>query len=160
MAMPKHIDKITHFLNVDLDIYSTSNLEPLVAALGEQVYVLYSGRQRRTYEAHLELAGWPKSADAAIHRFSALIDKLPKGPRKLWDTARTRDFSIGVQAAMQPSSYDMPLARETVEAASELKARIVLTVYAPEVFKKRVRKNRRDAASDVDGREGPLHAKI
>jgi hypothetical protein len=100
--MPAPADPVTEFLNVDLDLYSRSNLEPLVAALGKRVIVLYAGRHRRTYEAHLELNVAPKSADAAIRGFAALIRKLPEEPRKLWDTARTRDFSIGVQAAMQP----------------------------------------------------------
>jgi len=43
----------------------------------------------------------------------------------------SRDFNIGVQAAMQPRSYEMPLAAEIVKAASKVNARIVLTVYAP-----------------------------
>ena len=145
--MPRYIDKTTHFLNVDFDIYSKSNLEPLVAALGERVYVLYSGRHKRTYEAHLELASHPKSADSAIQKFAAMIGLLPKVQRNLWDTAKIRDFSIGMQAGMQPFSYNMPLARETVEAAAGLKARIVLTIYAPEVIKKAVRKKRPQAAS-------------
>jgi hypothetical protein len=44
----------------DLILYSRWNLEPLVAAPGRRVCVLYTGKQRRTYEAHLDLAGQPK----------------------------------------------------------------------------------------------------
>jgi len=142
--MAKHINnKTTTFLNVDLDLYSRSNLEPLVAALGQQVSVLYTGRHRKIYEAHLELASLRKtrSADSAIRGFSDLIEALPRAARKLWDTARIRDFNIGVQAALQPHSYKIPLARETVEAATRLQARIVFTVYAPDVPKRRTRKS-------------------
>jgi hypothetical protein len=41
-----------------------------------------------------------------------------------------RDFNIGVQAGTQPNSFEIALAPETVRAASEVNARIVLTVYA------------------------------
>ncbi len=140
--MPRYIDEATRFLNVDFDICSRSNLEPLVAALGKRVHVLYSGRHGRTYEARLELASYPKSASAAIQKFAALIGGLPEAQRDLWYTAKRRDFSIGVGVATQPLSYDLPLTREAVEAACGLKARIVLTIYAPEVKAAKVRRKR------------------
>jgi hypothetical protein len=34
----------THFLNVDLDIYSKADLQPLVSALAKKIMVLYVGR--------------------------------------------------------------------------------------------------------------------
>src|SRR5215831_5304504 len=43
-----------HFLNVDLDIYSTRDLQPIVNTLGEAVIVLHLGRIKRTHNAHLE----------------------------------------------------------------------------------------------------------
>ena len=124
---------VTHFLNVDLDLYSRSNLEPLVAAMGTKVNVLYMGRHKRTYRAHLELAGsgLDDSPDSTIRSFCALIAALPRQAARLWKAAKSRDFNIGVQAAMQPRSYEMPLAAEIVKAASKVNARIVLTVYAP-----------------------------
>jgi hypothetical protein len=44
MAIVKNMDE-THFANVDLDINSRSNLEPLVAAMGKTVSVLYVDRR-------------------------------------------------------------------------------------------------------------------
>jgi hypothetical protein len=94
--MPIDIYKATTFLNVDLDLYSRSNLQPLVAALGQRVFTLQVGREGQTYSAHLELSREPKTAG------TALIHTLPKAERKLWDTANVRDFNVGVQAAMRP----------------------------------------------------------
>jgi len=133
--MPIDISKATTFLNVDLDLYSRSNLQPLVAALGQRVFTLHVGRKGQTYSAHLELSREPKTADLAIRSLAALIDTLPKAERKLWDTANVRDFNVGVQAAMRPHSYEIPLAYETIKIASALKARIVFTIYAAEVPK-------------------------
>jgi hypothetical protein len=122
----------THFLNVDLDICSSRDLQALVTALGQKVMVLYVGRIRRTHRAHLELAKSTKTADAAIRGFCALIEALPKVERHLWNAARVRDFNIGVQAGAQPLFCEFILAAETLKAAYELGARIVFTVYAPE----------------------------
>jgi glycosyltransferase involved in cell wall biosynthesis len=146
--MPTRDDSETHFINVDLDIYSKSDLEPLVAALGERVYVLYVGRLRRTYEAHLELAfsaARSHNADAYIRRFATLIAALPKAQRELWDTAKSREFSIAVHAQMQPFSWETVLSAETVAAAARLKARIGFTVYVPEAPRTVAKKKRASA---------------
>ena len=94
MAIVKNREEESHFLNVDLDIYSASSLEPLVAAMGKRAIVLFSGKVKRTYEAHLELAKITNGADATILGFCALIRALPKAERKLWDSGKIREFSI------------------------------------------------------------------
>ena len=136
MIIGKGIPRTTRFLNVDLDIYSRSNLQPLVTALGKKVVVLHVGLDRRTFCAHLELARVTRSADSTIRGFCSLIQALPRKARDLWNSARTRDFNIGVQAAPRPFSHEIALAAETVQAASEVNARIVFTVYAPEATDK------------------------
>ena len=129
--MPRRTNNLSHFLNVDLDLYSRSNLDPFVAALGKRVVILYSGHRRQIHEVHLEIAASAMTADAVIKRFADLINSLPRTARKLWDTAKRRDFNIGVQAAMRPSVSDMALEPETVRVVASLNARIVITVYAP-----------------------------
>jgi len=142
--MPRQVGEETHFVNVDLDICSESDLEPLVTALGEQVYVL---PPPQSCEAHLELTCELGGADGAIRKFAALIDALPGAPRKIWDMAKARDFNIGVQTAVQPVYYVMPLSCEAVEAAARLNARIVFTVYPPKVPTEVVWKKRPPAKS-------------
>jgi hypothetical protein len=122
----------TAFLNVDLDIYSKGDLQPLLNSLARKVIVLYVGRDRRTYCAHLEVAKFAKTADSTIRKFCRLIQALPKRERDLWNRATIRSFSVGVQAGKQPISCDFPIQAKTVKAVSELAAQIVLTVYAPE----------------------------
>jgi len=122
----------THFIEVDLDIFSRVSLQPLVSALGEKVFVLHVGRYKRTYCAHLEVTRVTKDADSTIRAFCRLIEALPKVERGLWDIAKVRDFNIGVQAEARPFSHEFAIAAETVKAVSELGARIVFTVYAPE----------------------------
>ncbi|MGH9872792.1 MAG: hypothetical protein ACRD9S_10030, partial [Pyrinomonadaceae bacterium] len=108
-----------------------SDLQPLVRALEPGTFALHVGRDKRTYRAHLELSKAPRNPDAAIRAYAALIRNLSRTERKLWDTAKIRAFNIGVQAAMKPRSYEMALTHETLEIVSNLKARIVFTIYAP-----------------------------
>ena len=67
--------KEMRFLNVDLDLVSRSDLQPLVTALEPAAFALHVGHEKRTYSAHLELSKFPKNADAAIRGFAALIQK-------------------------------------------------------------------------------------
>ncbi len=124
----------TRFLNVDLDIYSRSDLQPILDAFGRKVIVLHAGRVEgeRGYEAHIELSSSLKDADKTIRAFCVLIKSLRGTARDLWDGATDRDFNIGAQAEMQPDRYEMGIEAETVKAAGNVNARVVLTVYAPE----------------------------
>ena len=120
----------THFLNVDLDIYSKRDLQPLVERFGPKVFALYIGRERGKFCAHLEVVKNVRTADATLWAFCGLIQSLPKPERALWNAATVRSFSIGIQAGTQPNSRDFTIRPKTVEAVSLLGAQIVLTIYA------------------------------
>jgi hypothetical protein len=125
----------THFLNVDLDIYSKSDLQPLADGFGRKVTVMYVGKLKGTYCAHLEVARYTRSADATIRAFCKLIEALPKDLRTLWDAATVRSFSIGIQAGTHPDSSDFVVGPKAVKAVSDVAAQIVITIYAPEQFR-------------------------
>jgi hypothetical protein len=124
----------SHFLNVDLDIYSKVDLQPLADALGSKVDVLYCGREgarSRKHVARFELAADVNDADSAIRRLCGLIHGLPPDPRALWDAATSREFSIGLQAGARPRSIDFVIEAATIAAVAELNGRISITLYAP-----------------------------
>jgi hypothetical protein len=129
MTARKDDSSVTHFLNVDLDIYSIHDLQPLVHSFGRKVNVLYVGRDMRKFCAHLELAKSTKSANSTIWAFCVLISALPKQERERWDAAKVRDFSIGIQAGNYPNPCDFAIEAKTLKAVSDLSARIVFTVY-------------------------------
>lgn len=115
------------------------DLEPLVSSFGRKVIALFVGRERRKYSAHLEVARTtPRStADSTIRTFCALIRGLPRTERDRWNAAKVRDFSIGIQAGKEPNPCDFAIEAETLQAVSELDARIVITIYASEQSIKR-----------------------
>jgi len=133
MAHPKSFsqhDDETRFLNVDVDVWSRSDLRPLVAAFGRKVLVHYVGKQRGENSAHFSLASaHGKSADAIIRRLVALIEALPRPARQLWNRARRRDFNIGIQAGIEPYSHELALQNATLTLAAGVGGRIVVTTY-------------------------------
>ena len=122
-------EEATNFLNVDLDVYSESRLEPLVAAFGDEVCVHYIGREVSRYGAHLEL-GFPRSADTGIKALAALVRRLPTSARKLWKKAQVKDFNIGIQGGIKPHYCEFPLHTDTLSEIVKLGARVVISVYA------------------------------
>jgi hypothetical protein len=122
-----------HFINVDLDIVSTRDLTPLVAALGTKVIVLYCEKFKRKYYATLEIANFRLSLDGRIRAFCKLIEGLSAADRALWDQAKTRTFNIGIQGSDRPRSKYFVVQGTTVRAVAAVNAQIALTVYAPDV---------------------------
>lgn len=125
--------KDTQFLNVDLDVYSRSDLQSLTAALGKKSTILYSGRERGMSSLHLELNRQFKNADQCICAFAELILRLPRSIRRHWEKAVRRDFNIGVRSlAQEQQPFVLALSCTTLKTIASLNARVILTVYGPQ----------------------------
>lgn len=121
----------TCFLNVDLDVFARSRLEPLADAFGARVLPLYVGAHGNRFRAHFELDASPRAgADRLIVGLVRLVRTLPPSARAIWNRAYRRDFNIGIQAGITPDSYELSLKPETLRLASSVNARIVVTIYA------------------------------
>lgn len=130
-------EKETHFLNVDLDIYSKSPLDNLIAALGESIHVLFVGKRDKHYFAILEEAGfdhsetgrYPIDADRTINKLIALVNKLPKDARKIWNKASVKEFNIGIQAGYGKRIHEVRLKTKTLKAVTEMGGNILVWTY-------------------------------
>lgn len=132
----------THFLNVDLELTASFDLQPLADAFEAQskMSALYVGRRgARTYFANLELNIYRRNwnPDLAIHEQCKCILALPPSARKLWKQAKTRDFSIGIAAGRSDATF--VVAADTVKAAARVGAGISIVVYQPEEFRQKLR---------------------
>ena|SRR5688572_1142005 len=128
---------VTRFLNVDLDIYSNEPLDSLVAAFGNRVLVAYLGREKRSYSTHLSLARYPRRTSDAILGLTALVERLPRGARRLWNQAKAKIFNVGIQGGLTPQSTEFPVSKAAMDALARVGGSITLTVYAAEVPKRR-----------------------
>ena len=131
-------DEATWFLNVDVDVYSRTSLQPLMAALGRKVIVHRDGREGREYSAHFSLAtAHGETADTVTYRLAGLIQTLPRPLRALWDAARRRDFNLGIQAGTSPFSHEIGISKRTLERVVDVGGRLVITTYAARIPRRR-----------------------
>lgn len=71
------------YINVDLEIRSRRDLQPLVDALGEHLVVLHAARHADGSLATFEALDVNPSPDLAIRRFATAVSKLETSMRTL-----------------------------------------------------------------------------
>ena len=131
----------THFLNVDVDVWSKARLEPLIAAFGRRIGIHYVGDDGKECAAHFSLAySYGKNADTLTRELATLVTKLPRAARRLWDNARVKDFNIAIQAGIKPHSHEVAIKQKTVALVVRVGGRVVITTYAAEIAPRKRRK--------------------
>lgn len=126
----------SEFLNVDLEVKSRTDTAPLVRAFGKSVMCLYVDRIRRRHLLRLMLspsARQPKSPTNAILGFVRLVEALPPIARRIWSQA-TKEFDIGFQGGVHPSSAEWVVSDKAVQAAARCGAHIRFTLYSPQLL--------------------------
>jgi hypothetical protein len=125
------VTRTAGFLNVDLDVWSGEDLTPLAEALEPELFALHVTRVGRGWMARFELRRQPKTADAAIRRLAAAVERLPARERARWRRATRREFNVGIQAAAKPHASEFPIEAATVALVARLGGRLAVTLYAP-----------------------------
>jgi hypothetical protein len=119
------------FLNVDLEIFSKSDLKPLADALKSGLDVHYLGMEFGKHKAYFELLRPPETPDQGILRYCTLIQKLSPKMRRLWDGAESRSFDIGFESPKKGRYFWGAVSQKAVRAAASVGAQIAITVYGP-----------------------------
>jgi hypothetical protein len=123
-----------YFLNVDLDIESTTPLRSLAREFGERVSVMYSGRMkgRDCLFVEIEIASTLKlkSPEKTIHALCMLIESLSPNGRRLWNRAKRKEFDIGFDARFSSHRANrFTIDAKTLRRVTELGASIAVTFY-------------------------------
>ena len=63
-------------------------------------------------------SGYRGNADSLIRRVVTLIKALPRSARRRWDTAQSREFNVGIEAAAKSRTFELRLERETLMAVA------------------------------------------
>jgi ligand-binding SRPBCC domain-containing protein len=127
----KELTRKAEFLSVDLVVRSRLSLAPLL-----ETWPWAQTPGRKGTQAPRWIIVTPqclsKTADKALSEFAKLVEKLPQPARHCWDDASTRTFDIGIQAGLEPSSFeDVQLHEDTLQAIVRIRGRILVTLYAP-----------------------------
>ena len=142
-----------HFINVDLEIWSPTELVALAAALESKALVLYAGKVRRRFLVSIEArAGRLTDAERTIWALVRVIESMPDAARRDWKRATARIFNVGVDGGELVKLHERPkgsgrwypahggdpamhcetsLSTELLQAVAKVKGTITITVYAP-----------------------------
>ena len=119
------------FLNIDLEVESSEDLQPLIDDLGEDVSVLYQGENGSGFNFvsfEVKPSG-AKDVDGIVASFCLFIENLTPEARQIWDNCHTRKFDAGFQSGSSPRSYQSEIRADTIKRVSEIVASIVVTIY-------------------------------
>jgi hypothetical protein len=143
-----------NFINVDLEVWSRSDLSVLGKAVEPVALVLYVGKSRRkhlvAFEAKETRLSSPEGTMWALFK---VIRSLPPGARRAWKSAESRVFNVGYQAeefvtllheqtprsgrwyAKDPRKAAKPsvtkLSPELLQAVARVGGSITTTIYPP-----------------------------
>jgi hypothetical protein len=119
------------FLNVDLEIESSENLQPLVDGLGDDVSVLYQGENGSGFNfASFEVKSvFDRDIDGIIATFCCFIENLSPDAKLIWNKCHSKKFDAGFESGDFPRSYQTEIRADTIKRITDIGASIVVTIY-------------------------------
>jgi hypothetical protein len=138
------------FLNVDLEIVSSTSLNSLARDMGRRVIVLHSGPFERRHLLVLESSRQHKKPDAAIGALCSAIEHLAPATKSIWDGAR-KDFDIGYELRSSERASRFTLRPDTLERVARLGATLTMTCYREDNAEPNAPPSRRPARQPPTG---------
>jgi hypothetical protein len=120
------------FLNVDLQIESSSSLKSLVTALGSAVYPLYCGKIKGKHFLSVEISAEFHTPDEVAMALCRAVERLAPRGREKWNQAERREFNVGYDLLAGVFSVGVSLLPETVRRITALGATVGFTCYRGE----------------------------
>lgn len=127
------VEPDVQFLNIDLLLVGAFDRKPLLAALGDGVFVLHDDGQFEGEEC-LVLEVLTPGLDLAntLAQLLNWAQRLPPAARRSWAAASRRVFDIGIAAGLRPHESHWGIRHGQVAALAALGGEVVLTVYGAE----------------------------
>ena len=118
-----------NFINVDVEIFASFDLKPLLKKLKPKVVKMYCDQyDEDTYLLALELSKCKKkdTPETIIKRFCDLFEKKAK------DTLKKSNkviFDIGFDSGTKPNSLRSFISNKTMKRISKLNGQLAITIY-------------------------------
>lgn len=119
------------FLNVDLEIESSENLQLIIDDLGENVSVLYHGENGSGFNfvSFSVISSGEKDIDGIISSFCLFLENLLPEAKLIWNKSHSKKFDAGFQSGDFPRSYQTEIRADTIKRVANLGASIAVTIY-------------------------------
>ncbi len=122
------MDTTAHYLNVDLDIRSKTELDPVLKDMGRRVAVMHSGPVGARHLLAVETARVYKNPDATVHALCEIVENLSPASRRLWNGAE-KHFDIGYELPPEVAASRFSLRPDTLLRVAQLGAALTVTHY-------------------------------
>jgi hypothetical protein len=120
-----------HYLNTDLDLVSSQDLEPLAASFGtELVFPLHvDKRDDGRWYATLETEENFSEPECNITAFLEAIEAFDDRARDHWLACESREFNIGYDCGDEPRAFNQGLTAATIARMAALGISLRITLY-------------------------------
>ncbi len=129
------VERDVRFLNIDLLLVGRFDREPLLSAMGDEMFVLH---EDAVFLA-LEVAAPVLDLSRTLARLLNWVEGLPPSARRSWTAASRRVFDIGIQGGLKPNDTHWTIRQDKVAALAKVGAEVVLTVYGAELKRRTAR---------------------
>lgn len=118
------------FLNVDLVIDSSENLQPLADELAENISIMFNGEwESGLNRLSLSLQdSYQKTAGEITLELCFLVESLSSESKLIWDKAHSKKFDIGFESG-NVGGLETEISAETIERIAKLQASLLVTIY-------------------------------
>jgi hypothetical protein len=116
------------FLNVDLEIWSASKLDGLLAEMRERVSVRHCGPAPKRHLLAVANSRYYKNPDSAIHALCKVVESLSAAGCRTWSASR-KTFDVGYSLRPSERSSHFSLRPDTLARVSGLGASLAVTYY-------------------------------
>jgi hypothetical protein len=119
------------YLNTDLDLVSSHDLRPLVAAFeSHDVLVLHIAQHDDgLWRASLEAADQHEEPEPNIAALLAVAETLTESDRRSWLGCSRREFNIGYECVSEPRVVEHTLSAELLARIAAVRGSVGLTLY-------------------------------
>jgi len=123
------------FLNVDLEIWSRTDLSSIAMALSPRALVLHAGKVRRKFLVSVEVAKTTTSPERTMWALLRLVESLPPVARRRWKGADARIFNVGYEGGRPVLLHERPAGSGRWYARRRSDAAPYETSFSPELLR-------------------------
>jgi len=130
--MTRAVTVAASFLNLDLELESSSDLAPLVNSLGSKVFVLYCGPTEGGFRLAVEpviegaLNGDPAACTGHMLR---VLEGLAPQSAALWQACSSRTFDFGFDGGLEATPLQVDIDADHLARMVRLGIAVRITVY-------------------------------